>query len=144
MTVITPDFVQRIVLNGSLAEAQKRLHGQPVCPKSNVQWDKFSSWSLICEEVLDTEHDLSWYDDVLAELTRRGFSHSQINRMRAFAWQTAGWLNFDKMLWEWVSLDEDHIRMALDCQLKEGLITPEQHSERLSYIENPDLIPTIE
>ena len=64
--------------------------------------------------------------------------------MRAFAWQTAGWLNFDKMLWEWVSLDEDHIRMALDCQLKEGLITPEQHSERLSYIENPDLIPTIE
>ena len=33
--------------------------------------------------------------------------------MRRFAWKTVGWLNYDKMMWEWGGLDEKDIEMAL-------------------------------
>ena len=85
---------------------------------------------LVCEEILDTEHDADSYDDILAELARRGFDDDQIDRMRGFAWETAGWLNYDKMLWEWCSLDEGDIRMALEFQLKDGIITPTQRASK--------------
>lgn len=143
MTVVTPDFIERVLRDGPLTEAQIRAREGTAHPKNKAHWYKMSSWSLICEEVLDTEHDPSWYDDVLAELARRGFSYEQINRMRKFAWQTAGWLNFDKMMWEWCTLDENDIRMALDWQWKEVLITSTQHAERLSFIENPIRIPAV-
>ena len=63
--------------------------------------------------------------------------------MRAFAWQKAGWLNYNKMLWEWCALDEDDIRTALDFQLEDGIISPAQHEEQLSYIEHPSRIPAV-
>ncbi|WP_395738197.1 hypothetical protein [Prosthecobacter sp.] len=141
MTVVTPEFIEGIIRSESFTLAQARARAGTACPKNQAHWEKFSTWTLICEEVLDTEHDADWYDDVLAELTRRGFSHEQINRMRIFAWQTAGWLNFDMMLWEWVSMDEKHIRRALDWQLEKRLISPLQHTDRVYYIENPSLIP---
>ena len=144
MTVITPDFIRRIIRSGQLAEAQARARDGKAQPKNKAHWDKFTSWALICEEVLDTENAPDWYDDILAELTRRGFSHEQIDRMRGFAWQTAGWLNYDKMLWEWCSLDEDDIRTALDSQLEDGIISATQHAERLCYIEHPSRIPAFE
>lgn len=144
MILITPDFIQGILRSGELTLAQARARDGTAQPKNQAHWDKFSSWALVCEEVLDTEHSPDWYDDVLAELTRRCFSHDQIDRMRAFAWQTAGWLNYDRMLWEWCSLDEKHIRTALDLQLKDGLISPTQHADRLFYIEHPSLIPAVE
>jgi hypothetical protein len=143
MNVVTPDFVRRIIRSGPIADAQARARDGMANPKNQAQWDKFTSWGLICEEILDTEHGPDWYDDILAELTRRGFSHDQIDRMRGFAWQTAGWLNYDKILWEWVYLDEADIRTALDFQLNDGVITAAQHADRLSYIEHPSKIPAV-
>ena len=144
MTVVSPDFIQRIIRSGGLTEAQTRARKGTARPKNTAHWNKFTSWALICEEILDTEHNSDWYDDILAELTRRGFSHDQINRMRVFAWQTAGWLNFDKMLWDWCALDESDIRTALDWQLKDGIISSAQYAERLSYIEHPSSLPAVE
>lgn len=144
MTVVTPDFIRHIIRSGHLAEAQARARDGKAQPRNKAHWDKFTSWALICEEVLDTEGAPDWYDDILAELTRRGFSHEQIDQMRGFAWQTAGWLNYDKMLWEWCSLDEDDIRTALDSQLEDGIISATQHAEKLCYIEHPSCIPTFE
>jgi hypothetical protein len=140
MTVVTPDFVQRMIRDGPLTKAMARARDGTAHPKNKLRGERFSSWALICEEALDTEHDAAWYDDIVAELARRGFSDDQIDRMRRFAWETAGWMNFDKMLWEWVSLDEKDIRTALDFQLKDGLITRTQYDERLCFIENPSRI----
>ena len=120
---VTPDFIQGIIRDGLLTKAMARAREGTAHPKNKLRGEGFSSWALICEEALDTQHDADWCDDIVAELTRRGFSYEQIDRMRSFAWQTAGWLNFDMMLWEWVSLDEQHIRTALDWQFKDGLIT---------------------
>lgn len=135
MSIITPEFVERVVRSGPLAEARRRTQYGSAHPKNKAQWDKFSSWSLVCEEILDTEHAPDWYDDIIAELRRRGFSYDQIDAMRRFAWETAGWLNYDKMLWEWGRLDEKDIRTALDWQLRDGLITQEQYEHGVSTIE---------
>jgi len=143
MTVVTPKFIQGIIRDGPFTRAMARARDGTARPKNKLRGEQFSSWALVCEEALDTEHDMDWYDDIVAELTRRGFGCDQIDRMRIFAWQTAGWLNFDKMLWEWVSLDEKDIRMALDWQLKDGLITKAQHDERLSFIEHPSCLPPL-
>ncbi len=141
--MVTPEFIQGIIRDGPLTQAMIRARNGTASSKNKMRAERFSAWSLICEEVLDTEHDADWYDDILAELTRRGFSYEQIDRMRSFAWQTAGWLNFDKMLWEWVSLDEKDIRIALDWQLKDGLITKAEYTERVSYIQEPSRIPPL-
>jgi len=143
MTVVTPELVQRILRSGGFTDAQTRLHNGTALPKNKADWNMYSSWALICEEVLDTEHDPDWYDDILAELTRRGFNFGQIDRMRAFAWQTAGWLNYDRMLWEWITLNEDDMRIAIDYQLKDGIISPTEHAERMTCIEHPARILTV-
>jgi hypothetical protein len=137
MVIITPEFVDRVIRSGPLTEARIRAQDGRARPQNKAQWNKFSSWALICEEVLDTEHAADWYDDIVAELDRRGFNFEQIDAMRRFAWNTAGWLNYDKMLWEWCRLDEKDIRMALDWQLRDGIITQQQHGEGLLFIENP-------
>jgi len=41
-------------------------------PKNKLRAERFSTWSLICEEALDTEHHADWCDDIVAELARRG------------------------------------------------------------------------
>ena len=90
MTVVTPEFIEHLIRNGRLTEAKARADAGTAHPLHRLQPEKFTSWSLICEEVLDTECCPDWYDDILAELTQRGFKHDQIDRMRRFAWQTAG------------------------------------------------------
>jgi len=143
MRAVTPEFIQGIIRDGPLTRAMARARDGTARPESKLRGEQFSSWALVCEEALDTEHDVKWYDDIIAELTRRGFGYDQIDRMRNFVWQTAGWLNFDKMLWEWVSLDEQDIRVALDFQLRDGLITKPQYDERLSFIDDPFRIPPL-
>ena len=137
MVVITPEFIEHMIRSGPLTAARVRTQSGLVRPKNKAQWDKFSTWSLICEEILDTEHAPDWYDDIIAELDRRGFGVEQIDAMRRFAWKTVGWLNYDKMLWEWCWLEEKHIRLALDWQLRDGTITREQHQTGLSFLEQP-------
>jgi hypothetical protein len=139
--VVTPKFVDHVIRSGRLTEARRRAEDGSARPRKMASWDRFSSWALICEEVLDTEHPTDWYDGILAELRRRGFSFEQIDSMRRFAWETAGWLNYDKMLWDWCSLDEKDIKTALDWQLRDGIITRQRYDERLSFLEHPACIP---
>jgi hypothetical protein len=141
MRIITKDFIQGIISNGPFTKAMGRATNGTAQPKNKMEWNRFSSWTLICEEVLDTEHNSDWYDGILAELTRRGFNSEQINRMRSFAWKTAGWYNYDMVLWEWCNMDEKDIRRAIDLQLERDIITPPLHAEYLNYIEHPSHIP---
>jgi hypothetical protein len=137
MPFITPSFINRVIRTGALAKARRRMLAGTACPPANSGWHRCSVWELTCEEVLDTEHGDEWYDGVLAELDRRGFTPDQIDAMRRFAWRTAGWLNYDKMLWEWVSLDEKDIKLALEWQLKDGVIGRREYEEGLAFVENP-------
>jgi hypothetical protein len=137
MNIVTPDFVSRMIRSGPLAQACRRTRDGTARPRNKAQWEKFSTWSLVCEEVLDTEHSDDWCDDIVAELGRRSFGFDQIDAMRRFAWTTAGWLNFDRVLWEWCSLDEKHIMQALYWQLREGIITRRKYEECLGFVERP-------
>jgi hypothetical protein len=93
--------------------------------KETPHWDKISTWSMICEEVLDTEPTQGLLTQYYQELIRRGFADETIQEMRHFAWLTVGWLNFEKALWEWCSLDEKDIKLAIEWQQKDGLIDAE-------------------
>lgn len=137
MAVVTATLIEKIIQSGPLTLARNRVRSETTLPDRRPQWAAVSAWCLICDEVLDTEHGPDWYDGIIAELDHRGFGDEQVDAMRRFAWQTAGWLNYDKMLWEWVDLNESDIRMALDWQLRERLITRAQHHDGLAFIENP-------
>jgi hypothetical protein len=137
MHAITPEFVDRVIRAGPLTEARRRIQEGSACPRNKAQWNRLSSWALICEEILDTEHAPDWYDDIIAELNRRGFTFEQLDAMRRFAWESVGWLNYDKMMWEWVHLDERDIRLALDWQLREGVISIARYNEGLAFMQNP-------
>lgn len=92
------------------------------------------------DEVLDTDFDPDHYDALFAELMRRGFSDTEIDEMRRFAWETAGWMNYDMMLWEWTYMDEEDIRLALKIKFKrrwggrrrykEGLVRVDEYLAR--------------
>lgn len=105
---ITRAFMKRIGCDGALAKAAGRL--APV--GSYAPLPKFSTWELVCEEVVDTEYSPEYYERVLAELYRRGLAPEKVTAMRVFAWETAGWLNFERMLWEWCSLSETDIEIG--------------------------------
>jgi hypothetical protein len=130
----SPAVVEQLVQKGALAQALARTAAGTAQPKNKAQWDMFSTWSLICEEILDTVHAEDWYDDVIAELFRRSLDETQITTMRRFACRTAGWLNYEKMAWEWVRLDETDIRMALDWQLRDGVISKEQYEGDVAFL----------
>ncbi len=93
-----------------------------------------SCWSLVCEEVIDTDHNPEGYDAVYSELMRRGFGPDDVDDMRRFAWRTAGWLNYDMMVWDWVSLDEGDIFRALDWQLHDLLIDQHKYDQDVTIL----------
>jgi asparagine synthetase B (glutamine-hydrolysing) len=49
-------------------------------------------------------------------------------------WLTAGWLNFPKMYWNWVDLDEKDIRTAIEMQYKEKIIGKKKMKKMNDYI----------
>lgn len=110
-------FINSIIRDGRFTEARQRIQKGTASPKSH-NFDEQSCWSLICEEILDTDHESEVYDAIYIELMNRGFSHEQIDSMRKLAWRTAGWLNYDCMLWEWSHLDEKDMRKAVDLRYK--------------------------
>jgi hypothetical protein len=129
--VITEDFLTKIREKGKLNEALQRL------PSDLKQYDRLplmSTWGLICEEILDTHLEQLFYEKVVAELKKRGIDNDEIEHMRMFAWETAGWLNYEKMAWEWIALDEKDIRKALDLQFSEGEIDEIKLREFLQYL----------
>jgi len=135
--VLTPEFIRELPRWGPLAEALERARLGTAQPRDPANSSARSTWSLICEEILDTTHEDWWLDDIVAELGRRGFSHDQIHCLRTLAWATAGWLNWELMLWEWTILNEDDIRWALRLQFEQGLIARPFYDECLRLVEHP-------
>ena len=128
---ITEQFIANIRAEGKLAKALKRL--SPDLAKYNPL-PLLSTWSIVCEEILDTEQEPVFYERFAAELKRRDLNDEEIDNMRVFAWRTAGWLNYEKMVWEWGKLDEKDIRKALYWQVEDGEITDEERKESLKYL----------
>ena len=110
--IIDERFLQDIGQTGPFAQAIQRLADSQASVLERLP--AMSIWGLICEEIVDTEHDQQHYDRVLNELLKRGLTVDQIHDMRRLAWRTAGWLNFDMMMWDWVSLDEKDILKAAE------------------------------
>ena len=131
-TFITESFMEKIALTGSLEEARQRLQRKNW--KELDPLPRMSTWSLICEEIVDTEYSDDNYERVVAELYRRGLTDSEILPMRTFAWRTAGYLNYEMMLWDWVSLDESDIKRAIDILAEKGEITDAEKASMEAYV----------
>ncbi|MBI2926203.1 MAG: hypothetical protein HYY24_10925 [Verrucomicrobia bacterium] len=131
-TFITRRFLDRVRTNGALATAAARVSS---LRSTYAPLPHMTTWALVCEEVVDTEHSPQHYERVAAELFRRGVSRETLEEMRMFAWETAGWLNFEKLLWDWCSLDERDIEMAIDWQFREGEINEDERRERVAYLQ---------
>ena len=132
-TTITSRFLKKIRSDGQLAHALKRISASP--EKTYAPLTKMSTWELICEEVVDSEYKEEHYERVVAELLRRGITPAELEEMRVFAWETAGWLNYEKKLWDWTGMDEKDIRRAIDMQLESREIKSEEHARRIAYLE---------
>ena len=97
-------------------------------------FSKFSTWTIVCEEVLDTQFPRVSFVRAHEELRRRSFSDDEIVEMRYFAWLTAGWLNYECMLWDWVNLDESDIVRAIEWQFRDGWISADERDHHLQYV----------
>jgi hypothetical protein len=111
-----------------------KLSDEQIEHDKKLDFSSFKIWNLICEEAVDTEHSYMHYTKIYEEILSRGISVEEINKARKFMWLTAGWLNFVKMLWEWVDLDEKDIRMAIEMQYKERIISKEKMEKMIEYI----------
>lgn len=100
---------------------------------NQVNFSKMSTWTIVCEEVLDTSFPTLYHERAREILGQRGISDTEYEEMRRFAWLTAGWLNFEKMLWDWVHLDESDILRALRWQFTEGLISKQDFERSIAY-----------
>ena len=99
---------------------------------------EFSTWTIICEEVLDTQFARVYFERAREELHRRGITDAEIAEMRRFAWLTAGWLNFERGLWEWCNLDEQDIYRAIEWQYSDGYISADERDRRMEYAKRYD------
>jgi hypothetical protein len=53
--------------------------------------------------------------------------------MRRFAWLTAGWLNYEKMLWDWCSLDGKDVYRAIEWQYSDGWISKADRDRKREF-----------
>jgi len=98
---------------------------------ARTDFSQFSTWAIVCEEVLDTTFPRAYFDCVRAELRLRGISDDEYDELRRFAWLTAGWLNYEKMLWDWCHLDEIDMKRAIEWQFNEGWISSTERDRRM-------------
>ncbi len=103
-----------------------------------VTFAAFSTWAIICEEVLDTQFARVYFERAGEELHRRGIGDAGITEMRRFAWLTAGWLNFERCLWDWCNLDEQDIYRAIEWQYSDGYISADERDRRMEYAKRYD------
>jgi hypothetical protein len=101
---------------------------------NQVTFANFPNWEIVCQEILDTEHSHIYYEKCYEELRKRGKSETEIFEMRRFAWQTAGWLNFPMLVWDWVSLDESDIFRAIEWLYHRKQISLEQRIEFENFV----------
>ena len=97
-------------------------------------FSRYSTWAIVCEEVLDTQFPCVYFERAHEELRRRGLHDDNLVEMRYFAWLTAGWLNYERMLWDWVNLDENDIVRAIEWQYRDGYISAVERDRRLEYV----------
>jgi hypothetical protein len=100
----------------------------------NIDFRNSSIWDLFCEEVVDTEHTHIFYQKLIEEIKSRGMSDIEIYQTRKFVWLTAGWMNFEKKVWDWVSITEEDIVRAIEWQNEDKLIDLDQKAKMLEYI----------
>jgi hypothetical protein len=98
-------------------------------------FSKLTIWELICTEAIDTEYSHVYYTGIYEEILKRGISVDELKRAREFMWLTAGWLNFELMFWNWISLDENDIKKAIDLQFERHLITGNKKEIMYKYID---------
>lgn len=106
--------------------------------EGRVTFAAFSTWTIICEEVLDTQFTRVYFERAREELHRRGIGDAEITEMRRFAWLTAGWLNFERCLWDWCNLDERDIYRAIEWQYSDGYISADERDRRMEYAKRYD------
>ena len=105
---------------------------------NEADFSKFSTWEIVCEEMLDTQHSRTYFKRAYEELRRREITDDELVEMRRFAWMTVGWLNFKMMMWEWGSLGEKQIYHAIDWQYKDGWISSAEKNRRFEYAKRYD------
>ena len=114
---------------------------ESIAREAQADFSKFSTWSIVCEEVLDTTFPRVHFVRAHEELKRRGISDEEIFEMRRFAWLTAGWLNFEMKLWDWCQLDEQDIHRAIDWQFADGWVSSREKDRRLEFAKRYDKAP---
>ncbi len=111
---------------------------EPISRDRRMDFSRINTWVIVCEEVLDTEHSKAYHRSARGELRRRGLSEGEIEEMRFFAWLTAGWLNFEKMLWDWAYLDVDAIYRAIEWQFRDGWILEDEREHLIAFARRYD------
>ena len=111
---------------------------ESITREGRVSFAKFSTWTIICEEMLDTQFPCVYFERAREELHRRAITDAEILEMRRFAWLTAGWLNFERLVWEWCNLDEKDIYFAIEQQYSGGYISGEEKERRIEYAKRYD------
>ena len=106
---------------------------EDIARNATVTFSKMTTWAIVCEEMLDTQHPRIYFQRAREELQRLGITDTEFTEMRRFAWLTAGWLNFEMMLWDWCSLDEQDIYRAIDWQFTDGWISGDERDRRREY-----------
>ena len=129
-------IVERIV--GKPPGSDEGFSPESIERHGRVSFARFSTWTIICEEVLDTQFSRAYFERAREELHRRRISDSEIAELRRFAWLTAGWLNFECGLWEWCNLDEHDIYLAIERQHAEGLISAAERDRRVEFAKRYD------
>lgn len=114
---------------------------ESIAREGQTVFNAFSTWSIVCEEVLDTQFPCVRFERAHAELRRRGISDAELVEMRRFAWLTAGWLNYEMMLWDWCQLDENDICRAIEWQFSDGWISKAEKDRRVEYAKRYDKAP---
>lgn len=141
---LTPSFLSAIKAQGRLLEALDRLPSLSDAELAALpRLAEISSWECVLEEVLDTDHDPPYYDRFVHELLCRGYRRDDILEMRMIAWETAGWLNYEMMLWDWCSLTEEDMSLGLKHRFESGNISQQRFEQLTAAIEqyrNPPLI----
>lgn len=141
----SPCAINRLRMVLWTAEVNRIVRNSPGCndgftaeeidSQANTDFSAFSTWTIFCEEMLDTQFPRSYFESARAELRRRGITDDKYHDLRRFAWLTAGWLNCKTMLWEWKQLDESDMKLALERQLTYGWISSSEHDRRLEFVD---------
>ncbi len=70
------------------------------------------------------------------ELINRGYSSEDIMNMRIIAWETAGWLNYEMMVWDWCNLNEKDMLDGLKDRFDKKNISKTKFEQLKQQIEH--------